>query len=83
MIDKQTMERVASLTAHLYEGGEVTSSYIEGRYEVSRATAKRTMLLLEIVLPQVSVSFREVKSAAPNRNKARVLRLVGRLKAAA
>lgn len=49
-----TVERLLHLAVRLGSGQAVTQSYIMDRYDVSLATAKRDMTLLESTLPLVS-----------------------------
>jgi len=49
-----TVDVMLKLAKTIFEGGTVTSSWIEKRFLVSRSTAKRYMTRLECSLPVVS-----------------------------
>lgn len=49
----QTQVRIARLVAELYAGQELSSGYIRRRFGVSKATAVRDLLTLELALPLV------------------------------
>ncbi|MCL4683085.1 MAG: HTH domain-containing protein [Rhodocyclaceae bacterium] len=46
-----TLTTVARLVARLYQGESLTTRKIMRQFDVSRATAKRHMLILETALP--------------------------------
>jgi len=53
--DFDTVDVMLKLAKTIYEGGTVTSAWIQRRFSVSRSTAKRYMTRLECSLPVVSV----------------------------
>lgn len=65
-------ERMARLTADLYEGRSVTAAHIMRRYGATRATAKRDMVTLEAVLP-VSVGLSLEPGDRPRRKHLKLM----------
>jgi hypothetical protein len=55
-------ERIVRCAWRLFHGGEVTSIYIRERFGVSKATAKRDMQLLELVLPVRDGTLMQVRA---------------------
>ncbi len=53
--DFDTVDVMLRLAKTIFEGGTVTSAWIEKQFSVSRSTAKRYMTRLECSLPVVSV----------------------------
>lgn len=49
--DGSTMARLIKLTKYLCEGGELTSRFIQAEFSVSKATAKRDLVVIECALP--------------------------------
>lgn len=68
-----TVSNLLRLAGLLFSGGEVTTRLIRERFNVSRATAKRYLLLLETTLP---VEVLEEKVASGYYSPRKVMRLL-------
>lgn len=68
-----TISNLLRLAGLLFSGGEVTTRLIRERFNVSRATAKRYLLLLETTLP---VEVLEEKVAGGYYSPRKVMRLL-------
>lgn len=55
---QNTGYRLLKLARYLHQGGLLSTHYIQRRFQVSRATAKRDLVLIEAALP-VDVRFIE------------------------
>ncbi len=68
-----TISNLLRLAGLLFSGGEVTTRLVRERFNVSRATAKRYLLLLETTLP---VEVLEEKVAGGYYSPRKVMRLL-------
>lgn len=68
-----TISNLLRLAGLLFSGGEVTTRLVRDRFNVSRATAKRYLLLLETTLP---VEVLEEKVAGGYCSPRKVMRLL-------
>lgn len=64
--DRTAIDRFIKLTKHLCDGGVITTQFIEREFDVSRATAKRSMVVIECSLP-VAVRFEQTRKGCPPR----------------
>ena len=79
MTKKLQAERILRAAWHLFHGGIVTSAWLRDSFGVSKATAKRDLLLLKAALPVEPAGFL-VRRGTPRRvtlGGKRVVQLLG------
>lgn len=54
---KMQAQRIVEAAWHLFHGGIVTASWLRETYGISKATAKRDLLLLRAALPVTPAGF--------------------------